>query len=119
MTGVLCALVGGQSFAVKVTANATGSQAAGSPSGNVTTSAGPTFTISGGTSPFTYNNTIVTPDGTYGTPSVTGATTISPTFNDTVNALSSSNSTWRLTVTDAASRTATVDYSVTLTNTSV
>lgn len=115
---LLASAIGGGFFVTVITA-ASGSQAAGSPSGNVTTATGPTFSIVGGSGTLSYNNTIVTPDGTYGTPTVTNAASLTPAFNDTINALETSISTWRLTVTDARGFTATADYTVTLNNTSV
>lgn len=118
MTMLMTSAIGG-GFFIQVTADALGAQAAGSPSGIVSTTSGPTFNIVGGIGTLTYSHTVVTPDGTYGTPNISSSTVLSPIFDDTINALDQSNSTWRLTVTDSAARTATADYTVTLQNTSV
>lgn len=105
-------------FASVLTGNLNGSQAAGSPSGTVTSNTC-TISASGGTSPYTYAWTTTTPDGTYGSPSIASPTSNATSVSDTVDALSTSWGECRCRVTDNVGATYDVFVPFSLQNTSV
>jgi hypothetical protein len=69
-----------------------------------------TATVTGGTSPFTFAWTRLSGD----TPTISSASAQNPTFSAFVGDSAPNSSTWRVTVTDANSNTATADISVDL-----
>ena len=114
MSGVMCAFVSG-SGALSVTAsNVSGSAQGFAASGTVYSSGSPNTTPVGGTSPYTYTWSLVsTSSGS--SPSIGSSTVQNPGWNAVVSDGTPSVSTWQVTVTDAASRTASTTITVTLT----
>lgn len=104
---------GGNPFApLSVTAfNALGQRVG---AGVATTFAGETETTpSGGMAPYTYSWARVSGSTV---PAIDNTTAQNPQWSGTLNAADEQRATWRVTVTDALSATATTDITVTLTN---
>jgi hypothetical protein len=100
-----------------------GSQAAGNPSGVVTSNTC-TISASGGTGPYTYAWTVTTPDGNFGSPSFSAASSNATSVSDTVDyALGAgggiSSGECRCRVTDSVSATYDVFVPFLLQNTSI
>lgn len=119
MSGIMCAFAGSGAGALSVTAsNVSGSGQGFAASGTVYSSGSTNTTPVGGTSPFTYAWTLVsTTSGT--TPSISSSTAQNPGWNAVVSDGTQSISTWKVTVTDSASRTANTTITVTLTWTNI
>ena len=81
--------------------------------GPVSTSGSPNTTPSGGVGPYTYMWTHISTDSG-NTPSVSSSTAQNPTWNGEQVDQIQGISTWRVTVTDSGSRTASTDITVTL-----
>ena len=113
VTGVLAIMAGGRGFLpIEVAASNVSRLRSGvGVSGTVTTVAPPNTTITGGVAPYTQQWT----RQSGGTPTISSAAALNPTWSEVVSDLSPSVSTWRCTVTDAVSATASTDISVTLT----
>lgn len=114
MTGVLAIMAGGRGFIPLGVAASSVSRTefgGGPSSGTVTTVALPNTTITGGVAPYTQVWTEVSGDS----PTISNALDLNPTWSATVSSGSANVSTWRCTVTDDLSATASTDITVTLT----
>jgi len=98
--------------------NVTGAASGPHPSGVVTSTTSPNTSPSGGTSPYTYAWSVVsTSSGT--TPTISSYTAQNPIWSIGVADGTPSVSTWKVTVTDAHSSTASATITVTLTWTNI
>lgn len=113
MSGLFNAVLGGKGFTPLAVAASNVSRriVASGASGTVATLFNPSTTITGGVAPYTQEWT----RQSGGTPTISSATALNPTWSEVVPDGSPSVSTWRCTVTDAVSATASTDISVTLT----
>jgi len=98
--------------AMSVSANNVSGSASGfAPSGSVSTGS-PNTTVTGGTSPFTFSWARVSGSTV---PQISSATAQNPGWSNANTPAGINTATWRVTVTDANSNTATADISVSLT----
>jgi hypothetical protein len=113
MTGFLAVLAGGKPVLPLsvVASNVKRVERGSTPDGEVTSVALPNTAITGGVGPFTQAWTRLSG----GTPTVSDATALNPTWTETVTGGVPSVSSWQVTVTDALSATASFTISVTLT----
>jgi hypothetical protein len=107
VTAILAGMRGGAPLSVSAP-NVEEFQGGFASAGTVTGST--TATVTGGTSPFTFAWTRLSGDF----PTISSASAQNPTFSALVGDGAPNSSTWRVTVTDANSNTATADISVDL-----
>ncbi len=114
MTGVTCMMVGGSAATAPLTVSAFPALGQRVGAGVATTPPGETNTTpSGGVAPYSYSWTRLSGSTV---PAINNATAQNPQWSGTLGAADTQEATWRVTVTDAASNTATADIVVTLTN---
>lgn len=113
MSGFFNAVLGGKGFTPLsvIASNVSRARDGAAATGSVTSVALPNTTITGGVGPYTQEWTNVGGD----TPVISSSTALNPTWTATVADGTPNVSSWRVTVTDAVSATATYDIEVTLT----
>jgi hypothetical protein len=112
VTGVTAIMAGMSGAPLSVTAsNVSGTDSGFSFSGFVSSNT-PNTTVTGGSSPYTYSWAYVSGSAV---PQVSSATAQNPAWSAVVDSGPPAVATWRVTVTDANSNTATADITVTLT----
>ena len=112
VTGLLAILVGGSTTAPLAVAasNVSRTQGGSGLEGDVTTTASPNTTITGGVTPRTQAWTRIIGSSAF----ISDANALNPTWNATVSVDFPVVETWRVTVTDAVSAVTTFDITITL-----